>query len=164
LETHEVRYLVIGGIAAILHGVPSVTLDADFLIENSLENATRLLAALREAGLGTAFLIEADALLAEEITIFKDRVRVIVMTKAPGLDFETAWARKETPAYDGQRFNMLCKADLTVSKKAAGRPQDLEDARLLELYRGCPWICPQKRCASARQSSWGPWPSSRFLS
>lgn len=133
LETHKVRYLVIGGIAAILHGVPRVTLDADLLIEGSPENASRLLAALREAGLGTALLIEADALLAQDITIFKDRVRVDVMTKAPGLDFETAWQRRETPAYEGQRFFMLCKADLIASKKAAGRPQDIEDARLLEL-------------------------------
>jgi len=133
LETHEVRYLVIGGIAAILHGVPRVTLDADFLIEGSPENASRLLAALREAGLGTAFLIEADALLAQDITIFKDRVRVDVMTKAPGLDFEAAWLRRETPVYEGQQFNMLCKPDLIASKKAAGRPHDLEDARLLEL-------------------------------
>lgn len=133
LETHEVRYLVIGGIAAILHGVPRITLDADLLIEGSPENASRLIAALREAGLGTAFLIEADALLAQEITIFKDRVRLDVMTKAPGLDFDAAWQRRETPAYEGQRFSMLCKADLIASKKATGRPRDLEDARLLEI-------------------------------
>ena len=133
LETNKVRYLVIGGIAAVLHGVPRVTFDADLLIEDSPENASRLLAALREAGLGTAFLIEADELLAREITIFKDKVRVDVMIKAPGLDFESSWKRRETPVYDGQIFNLLSKADLIAAKKASGRPQDLEDARLLEL-------------------------------
>jgi hypothetical protein len=133
LERREVRYLVIGGIAAVLHGVPRITLDADLLLEASRENAARLLDALREAGLGTAFLIEADALLAEDITVFKDRIRVDVMTKAPGLEFEAAWARRERPVYDGQAFNLLCKEDLIASKKATGRPRDREDARLLEL-------------------------------
>ena len=53
LRSHDVKYLVIGGIAAILHGVPRVTLDLDILIEASDENAEALLLALEEAGLGT---------------------------------------------------------------------------------------------------------------
>ena len=33
LNEREVRYLVIGGIAAVLHGVPRATFDLDILIE-----------------------------------------------------------------------------------------------------------------------------------
>jgi hypothetical protein len=132
LERHEVRYIVIGGIAAILHGVPRVTLDADLLIPNDPGNAGRLLDALREVGLGTAFLIESDELLAQDITIFKDKVRIDVMTTAPGLEFDGSWERRERPSYEGQPFNLLSKADLIAAKKASARPKDLEDVRLLE--------------------------------
>ncbi len=55
LQRHDVRYVVIGGIAAILHGVPRATFDLDILIDPTPENATGLLAALLDAGLGTAF-------------------------------------------------------------------------------------------------------------
>ena len=55
LQRHKVRYVVIGGIAAVLHGVPRATFDLDILIEATPENAQRLLQALLEAGLGTAF-------------------------------------------------------------------------------------------------------------
>jgi len=33
LSRHDVRYLVIGGIAVVLHGVPRATFDLDILIE-----------------------------------------------------------------------------------------------------------------------------------
>lgn len=46
LRTHEVKYVVIGGIAAVLHGVPRATFDPDILIEATHDNARRLLAAL----------------------------------------------------------------------------------------------------------------------
>jgi hypothetical protein len=49
-ERHEVRYLVVGGIAAVLHGAPRATFDLDILIDATLDNADRLLAALLEAG------------------------------------------------------------------------------------------------------------------
>jgi len=32
-QNHEVKYLVIGGIASILYGVPRATFDLDILIE-----------------------------------------------------------------------------------------------------------------------------------
>ena len=37
LEKHNVRYVVIGGIAAILHGVPRMTGDIDLFIETTKE-------------------------------------------------------------------------------------------------------------------------------
>ena len=69
-HSHKVRYVVIGGMAAVLHGVPRATFDLDILIEASPENAKRLLAALLDAGLGTAALTTPERLLEHEITIF----------------------------------------------------------------------------------------------
>ena len=51
-QQHDVKYLVIGGIASILHGVPRATFDMDILIGASPENARPLLDALLEAGPG----------------------------------------------------------------------------------------------------------------
>jgi hypothetical protein len=124
---------VIGGIAAILHGVPRATFDLDILIEATPDNAQRLLDALLDAGLGTAALTSPGDLLANEITVFKDRVRVDVQTSTPGVRFVDAWSRRRTVAYQGQEFFILAKEDLIRSKRAAGRPVDLEDVRLLEL-------------------------------
>jgi hypothetical protein len=132
-EKHDVRYLVIGGIAAVLHGVPRATFDLDVLIEATHENATRLLAALGEAGLGTASLTTPRAVLDNEITIFQDRVRIDVQTSTPGIDFADAWSRRVRMRYRGQVMQVLGREDLIAAKRAAGRPVDLEDARLLEL-------------------------------
>jgi len=93
-QKHEVRYLVIGGIAAVLHGVPRATFDLDILIDATSENAQRVLDALLESGLGTASLISAEELLSYEITVFKDRVRIDVQTSTPGLKFEQSWQKR----------------------------------------------------------------------
>jgi hypothetical protein len=131
-QRHEVKYLVIGGIATVLHGIPRATFDLDILIEATRDNAQHLLDALLEARLGTAALITAEELLAQEITIFKDRVRIDVQTSTPGLEFAQAWDRRETMEYQRQTFYVVSREDLISSKRAAGRPRDLEDVRLLE--------------------------------
>lgn len=41
LSVHEVRYLVVGGVAAIVHGVPRTTFSLDLLIEANEANARR---------------------------------------------------------------------------------------------------------------------------
>jgi hypothetical protein len=128
-----VKYVVIGGIAEILHGVPRATFDLDIFIEATPDNAKLLLDALLESGLGTAALTSPEDVLANEITVFKDRVRIDVQTSTPGLRFAEAWSRRKTVTYQGQEFFILSKEDLVRSKRAAGRPVDLEDARLLEL-------------------------------
>jgi len=131
-QRHDVKYVVIGGIASILHGVPRATFDLDILIEASPENAQRLLDALADAGLGTSALTSVQDLLANEITIFKDRVRIDVQTSTPGVGFADAWARRQTITYHGQEVFILSKEDLIRSKRAAGRAVDLDDVHLLE--------------------------------
>jgi len=111
-QQHEVRYVVIGGIAAVLYGIPRATFDLDILVEATPENAQRLLDALIDVGMGTATLTNVDEILANEITIFKDRVRIDVQISTPGLQFETAWERKKTMKYQGQIFYVVSLDDL----------------------------------------------------
>lgn len=132
-QQHDVRYVVIGGIAAVLHGVPRATFDLDILIEPTPPNARRLLEALLAAGLGTATMTSVDDVLANEITIFRDRVRIDVQTSTPGLNFQQAWENRVAMTYDGQAFFVAAKQDLIASKRAAGHAMDLKDVRLLEL-------------------------------
>lgn len=133
LHKHKVKYLTIGGIAAVLHGVPRATFDLDILIEATLDNAQRLLDTLLDAGLGTAALTTAEQVLAHEVTIFRDRVRVDVQTSTSGIQFEEAWQRRQVMKYGRQEFYVLSREDLIVSKRAAGRTKNLEEVRLLEL-------------------------------
>jgi hypothetical protein len=132
-QRFNTKYLVIGGIAAVLYGVPRATFDLDILIEATPDNAKNLLAALFEAGLATAEMTTVNDLLAQEITIFKDRVRIVVQTRTPGIEFEDAWNRRETMEYQGQAFYVIKREDLIATKLASGREIDLEDVRLLKL-------------------------------
>ncbi|NLW84090.1 MAG: hypothetical protein GXY41_06780 [Phycisphaerae bacterium] len=131
-QRNEVKYMVIGGVASVLYGVPRVTFDLDILIEASADNAKKLLKALVEAGFGTATLTDPDDVVSHEITVFNDKVRIDVQTSTPGITFNDAWLRRETINYQGQDFFILCKEDLIASKRACKRAVDLEDVRLLE--------------------------------
>jgi len=132
-QKHKVKYIVIGGIASVLYGVPRATFDLDILIDATPENTQRLLDALLEAGIGTASLTNVEEILSNEITIFKDRVRIDVQTSTPGLSFKDGWTHRNTLEYQGQSFYVASREDLISSKKAAGRTVDLDDVRLLEL-------------------------------
>ncbi len=110
-QKNDVKYLVIGGIAAVLYGVPRATFDLDVLVEPTIENAERLLTAMIEAGLGTASLTNAEEVLSKEITIFTDRIRLDVQTSTPGISFEQAWQRRVTMNYRGQTLEVVSLAD-----------------------------------------------------
>jgi hypothetical protein len=48
LVAHDVEFIVVGGVAAVLQGAPIVTFDIDILHRRTPENVAKLLAALRE--------------------------------------------------------------------------------------------------------------------
>jgi len=69
LVEHEVRFVLIGGLAGRVHGSPSVTFDTDICYERSTENLELLVAVLRELGAtlrgvdeGVPFLLDARTL------------------------------------------------------------------------------------------------------
>ena len=135
LNRRKVKYVVIGGVAAVVHGVPRTTFDLDLLIEATPNNAAGLLKAFEDAGLMTAALTTAERLLAHEITIFRDWLQVDVQTRTPGLRFPTAWKNRTNVRVKGTAIPFVSRNDLIRSKRAAGRTVDLEDVRLLELAR-----------------------------
>ncbi|HEV2202647.1 MAG TPA: hypothetical protein VGR73_22745 [Bryobacteraceae bacterium] len=113
-EAHECEYVVIGGIAAVLHGVPRATFDLDIRIAATLENGRRVL----EAGMGTATFVTPEELLAYEITVFQDRIRIDVQTSTPGLTFAEAWEHK---------VGMEYHAAVLQSQWSEGRRQSSEN-------------------------------------
>jgi len=135
-DSHDVRYVVIGGVAAVLHGVPRATFDLDILIDPTAVNARRLLDALADAGLGTAELTTPEDVLANAITVFQDVVRIDVQTRTPGVTFSDAWDRRETMDYRGRKFQVLSRDDVIATKLAAGRDVDLDDVRQLRREDG----------------------------
>jgi predicted nucleotidyltransferase len=118
-----------------LHGFNRFTDDIDVLIEATVENAQAVIEALRDLGLGTAWLIEGEGLLEKPITVFKDVVQIDIQVQTRGISFPEAWERRETMIVDGQRLCFLTIQDLIASKEAAGRPQDLEDLEWLRRFQ-----------------------------
>ena len=135
LNDHGVEYLLIGGALAIAYGVPRVTKDIDLFLKPTRENAARCLEALQKCGMGTASLTTAEDLCDTEITIFKDILRVDVLTMVKGLDFAAAWANKVFLELDTVLIPSISLEDLIKAKKATARPDDLEDIKILELAR-----------------------------
>ncbi len=58
-----------------------------------------------------------------------------VLTSILGLEFGEAWGRRVPSGYGGVPISVVGLDDLIVSKKAAGRPQDLLDIDWLEKSR-----------------------------
>ena len=131
LEKHGVRYVVIGGVAAILHGVPRMTGDIDLLIDATLDNAQRMLDTLEDLGYDTSELVTPEGLLAVKLLMFENGIKVDVMMRVPGLDFATAWKNREIQHVGKQLFYLVSKADLIASKLGAGRQKDLDDVEAL---------------------------------
>ena len=132
LNDHGVEYLLIGGVAVIAHGFPRTTKDIDIFINPTAENAQRCLQALLAIGFGTATLTTPEKVVQTEVTIFKDFLRLDVLTRVKGLEFESAWLRKVFFEVDQVLIPAVSKEDLIRSKEAAGRRGDLEDIEVLQ--------------------------------
>ena len=143
LDRHDVRYVLIGGVAARLHGSPDLTEDVDITPERSRVNLRRLGAALRE--------IHARLRGAEDVDWPVDEralgnVEVLTLTTdcglldicfrpAGGQSYEQLTANAQ--AYDvfGVRIAVASLDDIIASKTAAGRNKDLRGLATLHALR-----------------------------
>ncbi|MDZ4784908.1 MAG: hypothetical protein SGJ02_02415 [bacterium] len=51
-----------------------------------------------------------------------------ILNRILGVDFSSAYKKREIVNLNGLEIPFICKADLIAAKLAAGRPQDLVDA------------------------------------
>jgi len=125
------KYLVIGGIACILHGYARTTEDVDILIERTETNAGRVLKALARVGYGFAAEWAAAEILKRPITVIGDDPAVDVFTVAWKVKYEQAAPRSEVVDVEGVPIPLIALDDL-IETKRTGRLQDAADIEVLE--------------------------------
>jgi hypothetical protein len=142
LARHEVRYVMIGAMAARLQGFPRVTADADITPAKDAENLRRLAEALREldARVYTESVPEGLPFDCSPSMLARADLWNLV-TSAGRLDI--AFAPSGTDGYAdlmndavpfnvfGVRLNVASLEDIIRSKEAADRPQDRQDVVML---------------------------------
>jgi len=131
LNGEEARYLVIGGIACVLHGYVRATADVDILIERTLPNAERVLAALGRVGWGFAREWSPKEILARPISVIGDDPAVDIFTVAWSVKFDDAVERSSVVTIEGVAVPLISIDDLIESKRT-GRLQDAADIEVLE--------------------------------
>jgi len=125
------KYLVIGGVACILHGHVRATTDVDILIARTRDNAEKVLAALASVGYGFAEEWAADEILKRPITIIGDDPAVDVFTVAWKVKYEQAVKRSSVVDVEGVANPLIALDDL-IDTKRTGRLQDAADIEVLE--------------------------------
>jgi len=149
LDRHRVSYVIVGGLAATIHGATRVTFDVDLVPEWTDENLTRLAAALRAAGAelnvpGAPELIsariDAQSLRQFEVSTWRTRhgdLDVVVgtptATRGRLSGYETLQARAHRRHAFGVTVLVADIDDVIESKQALAREPDL--VALPELHR-----------------------------
>ena len=133
LNSHKVRYVVVGGYAVIFHTKPRATEDLDILIEATPENAQRLMKALAEFGFGGIGLKESDFTTSKQtVQLGYPPNRIDINTSITNVEFGDAFPRRSESTYGDVPVAYLSVADLLKNKEAVGRPKDLLDVELLK--------------------------------
>lgn len=136
LKSSGVEYLVVGGWAVGVHAEPRYTKDLDLLIGPSEENLARVVAALQRYGAPPGLVVQVRTMATDEFVFFGvPPARVDLLRSIPGVDFAQAWTRRTTVVWKGVEVYVIAFDDLVEAKRAAGRPKDRDDLRLLERFR-----------------------------
>ena len=142
LARHQVRYILIGAVAARLQGFPRLTADTDITPAREPENLHRLAGALRElaARVFTESVPEGLPFDCTAATLERGRLWNLVTT-AGRLDL--IFEPRGTTGYDdlakhavqfevfGVRLDVASLEDIIRTKVAAGRAQDRQDVIVL---------------------------------
>jgi predicted nucleotidyltransferase len=140
LNRAGVRYVLVGGIALIRHGVVRMTRDIDVVLEPGDDNVERVRALIAEWGAtrpdGTP--IAADAIASGRsihLATPHGHIDLLAERESP-LTFVELLARADMRGVDGVEAPICSLADLVALKRIAGRERDLADLSELEAAHG----------------------------
>ena len=144
LHRKDVAFVIIGGIAATLHGSARVTFDLDVIYERTAENLARLVAALapfkpylRGAPPGLPFQFDVETLKRGlNFTLTTSDGPIDLLGEVSGIGgYDIAREHADQAQMFGGTYDYLNLDALITSKKAAGRPKDFEAIAELEAIR-----------------------------
>ncbi|HEV2444657.1 MAG TPA: hypothetical protein VGS58_01990 [Candidatus Sulfopaludibacter sp.] len=144
LDAGAVEFIVVGGVAAAAHGSARTTQDVDVVYSREPGNLRKLVAALqplnpylRGAPPGLPFRFDVETLTAGlNFTLTTDLGWIDLLGEIPGGPrYEDLVGHAITVAAFGVHCHVLDLESLIRTKRAAGRPRDLEAIAELELLR-----------------------------
>lgn len=150
LDAGKVRYVVVGGVATVLHGHARLTADVDLVIDLEPAECRRAIDVL--AGLGLQPRLPVDATDFADPAIRRSWIedkgmmvfsfvdpdnpmRAVDVFAEAVLDFEELWADSVEIALRDTFVRVASIPHLIELKRLAGRPQDLADIEKLEEIR-----------------------------
>jgi len=129
-EEHEVDYVVVGAHAVAAAGVVRATKDLDVFVRPSASNAVRIMRALVAFGAPIAAHGVRAADFATPGVVYQMGLpprRIDITTAIDGVSFEEASRGAVRQRVDDLDLPFLGLRELLMTKRAAGRPQDLAD-------------------------------------
>ena len=146
LAAARIRFVVVGGLALLLHGLDRLTADVDLAIDLSTDAALEAVRALTRGGYRAMAPVDPVSLANPELRrewqttrnmkVFSfwdttnTRPTVDVML-APVVSFDELWAHAALTSIGGIEVRIASVQHLIRMKEAAGRPQDLADLERL---------------------------------
>jgi hypothetical protein len=135
LERYKVAYVLIGGLAAVYHGSPFPTEDADITPRTDRANLARLAAALEDLDArirtesepdGLPFRFDTDSLAAVQTWNLTTAAGDLDLTFKPAGTDGYSDLRRDAEAAElyGMTVRIASLADVIRSKQAANRPKD----------------------------------------
>lgn len=145
LVENQVEFVIIGGVALVLHGSPRITQDLDICYARHPENLHRLAAALRPfrpmlrgAPPGLPFVLDARTLDSGlNFTLTTEPGDIDILGEVSGVGGYDRVAADAVPMdVYGHRVLVMSLSALERAKRAAGRLKDLVDLEEIEKLRG----------------------------
>ncbi len=150
LNRRRVKYLVVGGIAVVLHGVNRFTWDVDLSVELTVGNLGRLMEAMRDLGFERRVPAPIEGLADPKVrrlwtqrrgmkvySFFESQppARVIDVMVKPLAQFDRVYGRRVTVRAKGVSIPLVPVDVLLRMKREAGRPEDLFDIAQLKALK-----------------------------
>ena len=134
----DVRYILVGGYAVIVHGYGRSTGDLDLWVDATPENYKAIANAFRQFRMPLFDMSEDKFLRTQDYDVFTFGVPPIaidIITKLKGLSFPDAFANASRYEFEDLSVRVIQYGDLITAKRAAGRNRDLNDIERLEKGR-----------------------------
>ena len=142
LETNQVEYMIIGGMAVIFHGHARLTGDVDLFFSNSEENVQKLYKVLFDFWNGNIPDLIQPAELKQKGLVLQYGVppnRIDLMNTIDDISFSEAWQTREKVLMnlkgESISLNFISLELLIRNKKKVNRPRDLDDLEFLTAVR-----------------------------